>query len=84
VFDRDGESLDGWVCEIFLKRFPGDEPIVCRVITAVDDEWPGTLTQFETKSLSVGHHTLIGKFTNETTDEEEQDTIRFNVAQAWE
>jgi hypothetical protein len=84
VFDRDGESVEGWVCEIFLKRFPGDDPIVCRVIAAVDDTWPGTLTQFETKNLTVGHHTLVGIYTKETTDEEEQDTIRFNVAQAWE
>lgn len=82
-FDRGTESIDGWVCTIFLKKFPADTTILERVITPVNEKWTGFLTQDETKDLDISHYTLIGKLTNATTDEEEQDTRRFNVAKVW-
>jgi len=83
VFDRGDESITGWICTIYLKKFPSDEAVLSRVIAPVDEEWSGFLTQAETKGLDVDHYMLIGKLTNSTTDEEEQKLNRFNVAKVW-
>jgi len=82
-FDRDGESIAGWICTIYLKIFPDDTPILSRVISPTDRTWSGFLTQAETTALNVSHHMLIGKITNSTTDEEEQQIDRFNVSKVW-
>ena len=82
-FDRGNDSISGWTCTIHLKKFPADNDIIKRVITPVNDKWTGFLTQDETKDLDVSHYTLIGKLTNSTTNQEEQDTRRFNVSKVW-
>jgi hypothetical protein len=79
-FDRDGESIAGWVCTINLKQYPDDTPIIKRVITPTGDVWSGTLTNQDTKNLDVGQYLLIGKLTNASTGENEQDIIRFYVS----
>jgi len=83
TFDRDGEDISGWVCTINLKQYPDDAPIIKRVITATDDEWSGTLTNQDTKNLDVGQYLLIGKLTNASTGENEQDIIRFYVSKGY-
>jgi len=83
VFDRDGESIDGWICTIEVKKFPGDASSITRVITPEGNEWPGFLTQTETSALAIGTYRLIGVLTNSSTDEEEQEIIRFNLTDTW-
>ena len=86
VFDRDGESIDGWICTISVKTFPADTSAISpRVITPVGRTWPGFLTSTETDTLAIGDYRLIGLLTNATTNEEEQETEfnRFNVTEAW-
>jgi len=82
-FDRDGEDISGWVCTINLKQYPDDTPLIKRVITPTDGVWSGTLTNQDTKNLDVGQYLLIGKLTNASTGENEQDIIRFYVSKGW-
>jgi len=86
VFDRGGESIDGWICTINVKRLNTDSSSITRVIAADGTTWPGFLTSTETDTLTVGGkpYRLVGILTNASTDEEEQVTkIRFNLTGAW-
>lgn len=83
VFDRSGESIEGWVCTINVKVFADDTALISRVIAPVDRTWPGFLTSAETGALNVGIYRLTGVLTNSTTDEEEQIPIRFNITDTW-
>lgn len=86
VFNRDGESIEGWVCTINVKRLTSDSSSITRVIQAVGLAWPGFLTSVETDTLTTGGkpYRLIGILTNASTGEEEQVTnIRFNLTSAW-
>ncbi len=86
VFDRGGDSIAGWICTIEVKTFPADTSVISpRVIAPIDGKWPGFLTSTETDTLEIGDYRLIGKLTNATTDEEEQQTElnRVNVTDAW-
>ena len=84
VFDRDGEDITDFVCEISVKRFPDDVSLIPpRIIPPVNDEWPGFLSQTETAPLAVGIHFIIAKLTNSITDEERQIPERFTVSKAW-
>lgn len=85
-FSRDGDSLEGWVCTIFVKQYPNDAPAITRVIPVSTQDpltWQGFLTSTETAALAVGSWLLIGKLTNSGTDEEDQVLIRFAVSEAW-
>lgn len=81
VFDRDGESIDGWVCTIKVKKFPGDVASISRVIESVDLTWPGVLTSSETALLASGETMLIGVITNASEDREQTPVIRFYVTE---
>ena len=82
-FDRDGESISGYICTIKVQRYNGDTPAISRVITPDNGEWPGHLTAAETAALnSLGTWMLIGVITNATDDKAEYQTIRFHVAEA--
>lgn len=86
VFDRSGESIEGWICTIEVKRFPSDvSAITPRIILPVEDTWPGFLTSDETNTLAVGDYRLIGVLKNATNNEEEQvmETTRFNITNSW-
>ncbi len=85
VFDRAGESLDGWICTINVKVYPGDATLVSRTITASGDEWPGFLTQTETEAFSEGDYRLIAKFVKASTDEQESSSqdMRFRLSTAY-
>jgi hypothetical protein len=83
TFDLDGESTDGWVCTLNLKKYPDDKTLINRTVTAVDNEWTGFLTSKDTKNLDVSQYTLIAKLTNASTNEKDQDTQRFYVTQSW-
>lgn len=83
-FDRDGESIQGWICTIEVKKFPSDvSTIAPRIIAPEGDTWPGFLTSTETDTLVKGPYRLIGVLTNASTDEEKQDIIRFSVTDSW-
>ena len=84
VFDRGGQSLDGWVCTINLKIFPGDVTIVNRIIPATGDTWEGFLTSTET-DIAAGDYRLIGKFVKAATDEQESSSQdkRFRLSEAY-
>lgn len=85
VFDRDGESVTGWVCTIKVLQNVADTPEIDRVI-ALDSngQWSGFLTQTETAALtSTGIYRLIGVLTNATDDKEEQQIKRFQLNPAW-
>ncbi len=84
-FDRGGKSLDGFVCTINLRVYPGDSTLVSRAITAVGTKWPGFLTATETASLSVGDYRLSAKFVKAATDELESSSQdrRFRLSVAY-
>lgn len=83
VFNRDGESIDGWTCTIKVKKFPGDAASVSRVIESVDNEWPGYLTSTETDALTPnGEWMLFGEITNASEDREQTPIIRFSLSEA--
>lgn len=86
VFDLDGESIEGWIATIQVKRFPSDDPIIEREIPAVRRSWPGFLTSTETADLAVSStspYFLTGVLTNSSTDQERQIPRRFNVTVPW-
>ena len=82
-FDRGGDDISGWVCAIYVKRYPDDAQSIKRLITATDSVWSGFLTETETATLPVSQQVLIAKLTNATTNEEEIKTAKFYVAKAW-
>lgn len=92
-FDRGGDSIDGWTCTIFLKKFPTDTEILTgsgRVIPPDTGErsWPGFLTNSETGVLVPGGthkglYFLTGLLVNLTTDEVEEVPVRFRVTKSW-
>lgn len=81
IFDRSGESIDGFVCTITVKQFPNDAPSISRVIPPdiVRKEWPGFLTETETSSLGTGLWILNAKLVSVTTDQEEAIPVRFHT-----
>jgi len=82
VFDRSGETIDGWICTIKVKKYPGDTPAISRVIEAVDNEWPGYLTSSETAALTFSGETMLfGEITNASEDREQTPIIRFSLAE---
>lgn len=83
VFDLGGESIDGWICTINVRKFTGDTSLITRVIAPEGNTWPGFLTSAETALLDIGLYRLIGVLTNSTTDEERQPLIRFNITDSW-
>lgn len=83
VFSLGGESIQGWVATINVRKFPGDPSSITRVITAEGNTWPGFLTSAETALLAIGLYRLVGVLVNSTTDEERQPLIRFNVTDSW-
>jgi len=86
IFDRGGQSIDGFVCTINVKRLASDTSSITRVIPPDGNTWPGFLTSAETDTLTTGGkpYRLIGILTNASTDEEEQITkIRFNITGSW-
>ena len=83
VFDLGGESIDGWICTINVRKFTGDVSEITRVIVADGNTWPGFLTSAETALLDIGLFRLVGVLTNASTDEERQPLIRFNVSDSW-
>ena len=82
-YDRGGESISGWTCNVTVKQYPGGPTLVSRAITATDGKFKGFLTQSETSGFGVGLHYLIGKLSNTTTDEEEVIESRFHIGKAW-
>lgn len=83
VFDRNGETIENWICTINVKRFPGDTADISRVIEPDGLEWPGFLTSTETAALAaLGTWMLIGTITNATENRAEYPIIRFHVAEA--
>jgi len=89
VFDLNGEDISGWICTIFVKRFPADDDdefIIPRQIPPDGRTWPGFLTSVETASLPVSSKSpyfLTGVLTNSSTDQERQIPRRFNVTVPW-
>lgn len=84
VFDRGGLSIDGFICTIFAKRYPGDVGLIARVVEPVGRTWPGFLTKDETLAFTGGRqYMLVGQLVNDTTLEEAKPPVKFYVAEAW-
>ena len=85
VFDRDGESIDGWVCTINVKQSPSETSVITREVEpdTLCNQWEGLLTSADTNTLGLHDYRLIGVLTNATTGEEEQPIIRFRVTSSW-
>ncbi len=90
VFDRSGESIVDWTCEIQVKKFPtdgsNDYAFVPRFITpdTASNDFPGFLTSSEINALTEnGLFRLIGLLENTETDEQEQIELRFDLTQSW-
>lgn len=85
VFDRSGKSIDGWICTLVVKQFPGDTALISRVIPPQASTWPGFLTSTETSTIltALGQYRAIGLLVNASTGEQEQVPVRFHLTQAW-
>ena len=85
VFDRNGESVEGWVCTIFVKEFKSDVSLITRIIPLDDrEQWSGYLTSTETETLADPTlYRLIAILVNSATDEEEQVPVRFQLNKEW-
>ncbi len=90
VFDRSGESIDGWICNIQIKKFPtdgsNDYNFVPRLVEpdTSEENWPGILTSADIVALTAnGPFRLVGLLTSALTGEQEQVPLRFHVAQSW-
>ena len=86
IFDRDGESIDGWVCTIEVHEFPGDSVgFTARIIPPGPSgiAWPGFLTNAETVLLTTRLYRLVGVLVNASTGQQEYPDVRFNVTEAW-
>jgi len=86
VFDLNGEDITGWICTIFVKKFPSGNALIQRIIPPEGNTWPGFLTSIETAALSPTTDTplyLIGVLVNAETSQEIQDENRFQVSKEW-
>lgn len=84
-FDRDGESINGFVCTITLKQFAEDSSAVTREIPAdtTTESFSGFLTASETAGLAIGLWWLTGTLVNATLDLKEQIPRRLNISKKW-
>lgn len=85
IFNRGGKSISGWICNITVKQYPDDPPLIARRIPAAKNEkrWIGYLTAEETYNLGESVNSpyyLTAILTNANNDEEIQTPIRFNVS----
>jgi hypothetical protein len=87
-FDRDGGTIEGWVCTIFLVKRPGDVDLLTgsgRVIPPRDRDrsFPGYLTNTETGPLDIALYYLIAALVNVSTNEYEEIQARVDVTESW-
>lgn len=84
-FDRDGESITGFVCTITLKQFAEDSSVVTRIIPpdTADQSFPGFLTSTETTGLAIGLWWLTGTLVNAVSNMQEQIPRRLNITKKW-
>lgn len=89
-FDRgENVSIQDWTCTIYVRtKAGGADGITPREIEPSGNSWPGYLTQTETAGLALstnatGPWNLIALMQNTTTDEEEQEVVRFRVTKPW-
>lgn len=83
VFDRGGEPIDGWLCTIFVKRYPGNTASISRAITPTNGVWSGFLTAAETTPLPISQQIITAKLTNASTNKAEEQSIKFYVSSPW-
>ena len=78
-------SINGYTCTISVKKYDSDTSVITpRQITPTGNTWEGYLTSTETAGITdIGTYRLIALINNATTDEEEQQTVRFNLTEAW-
>lgn len=80
VFDRDGESIEGFICTVTVKQVPGTATSIADfVVEAVGNTWPGSLTPEQTADLNPGTYYLVAKITNAANEEDRQIPERFHV-----
>lgn len=85
VFDRDGETIDDWLCTIHVKEFPDDTALITQIVVPVNRTWPGLLTSTQINLLTGGkQYFLIGELVNSVTDEKEKPVIKFYVSGKWQ
>ncbi len=83
-FDRDGKTIEGWICTIKVKQFDDDPALISGVVTPEDGKWTGFLTAAQTATLAAGiTYRLYAILTNATTDEAEQVEARFSLTASW-
>jgi hypothetical protein len=85
-FSRQGLPLTGLICTIFVKQYPKDSPAITREIPINPQNpliWSGQLSSTETAALKVGLWWIVGIITDDESDEEAQDPIRFQVSPSW-
>lgn len=87
TFDRDGESIDGWTCTIYVKQHIKDDATIVRQLEVDPDNplrWSGLLTSADTSLLSVGQWQVFANLNNASTGEARQvksGSIRFEVTE---
>lgn len=83
-FNRGDQSIDDWTCEIVVKQFPDDTPLITGTVERTEDAFTGYLNSTQTQALDSGKtYRLYGILTNSGTDEQEQIETRFSVTESW-
>jgi len=93
TFDRDGESIEGWVATLYVKQHVKDVTTTTpgatgfnRVIPpGPDNNWPTLITAAETAVMNLGLWNAFARLVNTSTNEERQirnQDIRFQVQEA--
>jgi len=79
-FDRGGNSITGWTCQLTVKLRATSPISIQRNITPTNDKWKGYITKSESEGLDPGTYFMTAKLTNATTDQEEVIVDRLNVS----
>ena len=78
TLDDPREDITGWVCTIYVNKYPTSGWNLKREISPKDDKWSGDLTSAETKSL-LGYYNLKAKLEKASTGEQQTQLLRFEV-----
>ena len=88
LFDRGGLSVEGFTCQVQMKQYPDDAPIISFFADAdpLNRSWSGRITSPETENLTPGLWHVTAELVNSTTGQQRQITgapTRVEVQKSW-
>ncbi len=91
TYDRDGESIDGYTCDVYIKQHAKDTATITKLDIDVDpdnpDQWTANIAPSESALLDVGlWYAFANIIKTSPSDEEARQvggrTIQFQVAES--